>query len=165
MIPQPKKLVFTKHAEYKMQYYRLSPQRVKSVMFAPRRVEVGIAPKTIAMMQPASIKYKSIEAGVLAPKKKVSSKYGVTPANSGAQVVMPAKAGTRASSLSLSSFSSSQKTAITWSSEIWVMVQDIAGQRKVISAWRYPGVTKPRDELTRSLLRDEYQSFAAAGKK
>jgi hypothetical protein len=27
--------------------------------------------------------------------------------------------------------------------ELWVMFQDTAKQRKIISAWRYPGETKP----------------------
>lgn len=31
--------------------------------------------------------------------------------------------------------------------ELWVMVVDAKEGRKVISAWRYPGVTEPRKEL------------------
>lgn len=31
--------------------------------------------------------------------------------------------------------------------ELWVMVVDTPQERKVISAWRYPGVTEPRKEL------------------
>lgn len=31
--------------------------------------------------------------------------------------------------------------------ELWVMVVDSPRERKVISAWRYPGVTEPRNEL------------------
>jgi len=31
--------------------------------------------------------------------------------------------------------------------ELWVMVQDTPQKRKVISAWRYPGITKERAPL------------------
>ncbi len=33
--------------------------------------------------------------------------------------------------------------------EIWIMYQDIKskGTRKIISAWRYPGVSKPGEEI------------------
>lgn len=31
--------------------------------------------------------------------------------------------------------------------EIWLMFRDIKDQRKVISAWRYPGVSKPGEEI------------------
>jgi hypothetical protein len=71
-------------------------------------VEEGVAPKTVAMMQPVSMK--------LLGKKE------------------------------------------SWTQEIWVMVQDAAGARKVISAWRYPGVTKPRDA---AFLKKEYGEFLA----
>ena len=35
-----------------MNYYRLSPQRVKRVIRVPERIEEGIAEDTIAVMQP-----------------------------------------------------------------------------------------------------------------
>lgn len=31
--------------------------------------------------------------------------------------------------------------------EIWLMYEDIKGIRKVISAWRYPGISKPGDNI------------------
>jgi hypothetical protein len=97
-----------------MAYYRLSEQRVKSVLHSPKRIEEGVAPRTIAVMSPASIKY-----------------------------VVPKTGGVR-------------KEA--WSQEIWVMVQDAPTGRKVISAWRYPGVSKVRGEVT-DMMRAEYQSY------
>lgn len=47
---------WTKHAKRKMKYYRLSESRVKRVLNNPKRKEIGIAPGTIAMMQPAGSK-------------------------------------------------------------------------------------------------------------
>ena len=49
-------LQWTLHAQAKMRQYRLSPARVRRVLHSPRRVEEGVAPKTIAAMQPASLK-------------------------------------------------------------------------------------------------------------
>lgn len=43
--------------------------------------------------------------------------------------------------------------------ELWVMIQDTKQKRKVISAWRYPGVTKPRSEITKEVLRGQYREY------
>ena len=31
--------------------------------------------------------------------------------------------------------------------EIWLMYKDIRGERKIISAWRYPGISKPGEAI------------------
>lgn len=110
LIKKPVILSWTHHAQAKMQFYRLSQSRVRRVLHSPKRVEEGVAPKTVAMMQPASL-----------------------------------------------------KSAERWTQEIWVMVQDTSSHRKVISAWRYPGVTKPRDEATVAAMRKEYDEFVSKG--
>jgi len=38
--------------------------------------------------------------------------------------------------------------------EIWVMVADDKDKRRVISAWRYPGVTKPGEPLPDQIVRE-----------
>ena len=53
---------WTAHSKDKMRFYRLSESRVKRVLHSPKRIEEGIAPDTIAVMQPASLKSK-IENG------------------------------------------------------------------------------------------------------
>ncbi len=98
-----RQIVWTSHAKAKMRFYKLSPPRVRHVLHAPKRIEEGVAPKTVAMMQPGSVKTMG------------------------------------------------QKE--TWSQEIWVMIQDSPNERRVISARRYPGVTKPRSEIAKSFLR------------
>ncbi len=93
-----KKLFWTVHAKAKMRYYGLSEQRVKRVMNSPLRVETGIAPDTIAMLQRAgSIKHPY---------------------------------------------------------EIWVMIVEKKEERRIISAWRYPGITKPGESLPEEILRE-----------
>lgn len=117
-------LTWTRHARAKMAFYKLSEQRVRRVLNSPKRIEEGVAPKTVAAMQPASVKLK--------------------------KVVIPVKAGTHA-------FQGKLKE--TWSQEIWVMTEDTKDQKIIISAWRYPGVTKPRSELALEQMRVEYESY------
>ncbi len=38
--------------------------------------------------------------------------------------------------------------------EIWVMAQDTAKKRKIISAWRYPGKTRPGEPLPEGVMRE-----------
>jgi len=125
-VPKAKQISWTHHAEAKMAFYKLSKQRVMRVIHSPKRVEEGIAPKTIAIMQPTSVR------------------------SNRADVVL-AKAGTRAFK--------NNSSKETWSQEIWVMVQDLGKQRKIISAWRYPGMTRPRSEIAMDTLRREYREF------
>lgn len=80
-----------------MRYYRLSESRVKRVIRAPERVEEGIAPDTIAVMQP----------------------YG------------------------------NKKDR-----EIWVMVADHGEKLRVISAWRYPARTNPKEPLPEAIVKE-----------
>ena len=114
-LAKPKILHWTFHARDKMRFYKLSEARVKRIIHSPKRIEEGIAPKTIAMMQPAS-------------------------------------------------------GGATWKQEIWVMVQEAPTPRrgrgsrsvgkitKIISAWRYPGKTKPGQALPREIM-EELKSF------
>lgn len=95
-----RQVVWTAHSRAKMRYYGLSESRVKRIIHTPKRIEEGIAPKTVAMMQSSG---------------SVKNPY-----------------------------------------ELWVMIQDIGQKRKVISAWRYPGVTKPRSEVTLTLLKSAF---------
>jgi len=53
------------------------------------------------------------------------------------------------------------KSKESWSQEIWVMVQDIGKERKIVSAWRYPGMTRPKSEDAMDSLRREYREFLA----
>jgi hypothetical protein len=97
-IKKEKALYWTAHAKSKMMQYRLSEGRVKRILHSPERVETGIAPETIAVMQ-------------------------------------------------------TQKGSKN-SHEIWAMVADDKVRRRVISAWRYPGKTKPGESLPREILRE-----------
>lgn len=107
IMKRPVQLEWTLHAQIKMRQYRLSPARVRRVLHSPRRTEEGVAPKTIAVMQPSSLKSKD-----------------------------------------------------EWTQEIWVMVQDSPKARRVISAWRYPGVTKPRAAAVLAAMQREFNEYS-----
>jgi hypothetical protein len=96
-------LKWTRHSREKMRFYHLSEQRVKRVLNSPKRVEEGIAPKTIALMQPAGSKKHPYEVWVMVQSQKSKVK--------------------------------SQKL-------------------KIISAWKYPGRTKPGEPLPEEILRE-----------
>lgn len=128
---------WTEHAKYKMKQYGLSEQRVKRVIRAPFRVEEGIVKNTIAVMVPASAK---------ASAGKPASDSEIKP---------------------------------NWRSEIWAMYQ-VRGAHKlkvksaklkapksefselklasrqirVISAWRYPGVSPKNNPIPAEILRE-----------
>jgi len=79
-----KELYWTRHIKEKMRYYALGEGRLRRILRTPKRREEGIAPKTIALMQPAGTKKPT---------------------------------------------------------EIWLMYQQDGKKKKMISAWRYPGVS------------------------
>lgn len=103
IIKKPKVIFWTNHAKDKMRFYKLSEQRILRVLNSPKRVEEGIAPNTIAMLQQAGSKKHPYE--------------------------------------------------------IWSMIQETKMKRKIISAWKYPGITKPGDPLPEEILR-ELKNFA-----
>ena len=117
---------FTEHSRYKMQQYNLSEQRVTRIIRAPKRTEEGIAHKTIAVMQPGTVKRDA-------------------------------------------------KGKETWTQEIWVMFVVKKNQEKgdvenrnsqftihnsanhqirIVSAWRYPGMSPKRNPIPEEILRE-----------
>ncbi len=113
ILGKQKPLFWTNHAKSKIIFYKLSEARVRRVLHSPKRIEEGIAPDTIAMMQPVSVKNK-IENG---DRKEI------------------------------------------WNQEIWVMIQDTKEKRKVISAWRYPGMTKLNEGAIVGFIKKQYDDF------
>jgi len=79
-----KEIYWTKHIKEKMRYYRLSEGLLRRILRNPKRREKGIAPRTVALMQPGNAKKPS---------------------------------------------------------EIWLMYQLVGRKKKMISAWRYPGIS------------------------
>jgi len=117
---------FTEHARYKMKQYGLSEQKVKGIIHRPKRTEVGVAPKTVAMMQPVSTK---MIAGKEVWKQEIWVMYQKQSTKNSQQEAMNMKS--RPSSL---------LTA--------------RGCLKIISAWRYPGVSPKRSPIPEEIWRE-----------
>ena len=131
-----------------MAFYGLSKQRVLRVIHAPKRVEEGVAPKTVAIMQPNSVRMRT-EFG-LSEISRRGAKSSRRPPFHFKPIALAKE--------------NNSKPKESWSQEIWVMIQDLGKQRKIISAWRYPGMTRPRSEVAMDALRREYREFLK-GKK
>lgn len=50
------------------------------------------------------------------------------------------------------SMTSTIKGSEDWNQEIWVMTVETPSERRVISAWRYPGKTKPGESLPAEIV-------------
>lgn len=86
-----KNFSWTQHVKNKMLHYRISEQKIKTILKNPARKEEGIAPKTLAVMKRNDT-----------PKRK---------------------------------------------EELWVMFQKNGQKHRIISAWRYPGVSPKGKEI------------------
>ncbi len=117
-----KKLHWTEHSKLKMRQYALSKTKLLAILRNPERKELGIVPGTTAVMQTNKKYPKNKE--ILLFKNKWQGHYA----------------------LSIGSWRKAP-------GEIWLMYKDVtlrrgSGQeRKIISAWRYPGVSKPGEEI------------------
>lgn len=105
---------WTNHAKYKMRFYRLSEQTVRSVIRNYKRLEEGVAPDTVAYMKQAGSQKHPHEIWVMVASCSEN----------------------RSRSSVLERFSDKSKIL------------------KVISAWRYPGITKPGKPLPKEILRE-----------
>lgn len=65
ILPSSQGVYWTEHSRIKMRQYRLSESRVKRVLRFPKRLEMGIAPDTVAGMQPAGSKKHPYEIWVM----------------------------------------------------------------------------------------------------
>lgn len=63
-----KPIIWTKHSEHKLSFYQISKQRVLRIIKNPYRIEQGIAPNTIAAMQPTKKKNWKQEIWVMYQK-------------------------------------------------------------------------------------------------
>jgi hypothetical protein len=128
-----KEFFWTGHAKYKMQYYGLGAQKILGVIRRPKRKEEGIVKNTIAVMQPISpkiIKNKEIW------KQEVWVMYQLR----------------YRGAISKSQFPISKK--------IQKFNPPAGGQNstnrqiRIISAWRYPGVSPKKNPIPEDILRE-----------
>jgi len=125
------KYEWTQHAVIKMKQYGLTAQRILRVVKNPQRVEEGIVKNTIAVMQPSSFSTKD---GKRVWNREIWAMYQLR--SRGA--------------ISKSQFPISNKIPNTKSQIKNSMNRKI----RIISAWRYPGVSPERDPIPEDILRE-----------
>jgi len=113
-----RKLFWTEHSKIKMKQYGLSVSKLLGILRKPERKELGIVPGTTAVMRTNPAKSKKVPLPFLdSGASKKFTKW------------QPKKAP----------------------GEIWLMFKDVkqSGEniRKIISAWRYPGISKPGEAI------------------
>jgi hypothetical protein len=120
---------WTRHIKNKMVFYHLSGAQILRIFRKPTRREEGIAPQTVAAMQarkPANSKSQMVNGSNRSEEIWIMYKL-----NKKANDLQP-RANRQPESLSLSGRKLSA-----------VSSQHITSRITMISAWRYPGVTKP----------------------
>lgn len=70
-IAEPEKIFWTRHSQEKMRYYRLSQSQIKKVLRKPDRKELGIAPRTIALMRRSGTKKHPNEIWLMYQMEKI----------------------------------------------------------------------------------------------
>ena len=123
--------LWTSHAEWKMKYYGLSKQKVSGIIRRPDRVEKGIAGNgTIAAMQAVSPK---VVDGKKVWKQEIWTMYQ--------------KKRTRKNT----------KIGLLGQDARVVRLQSLLkkdGETKIISAWRYPGVSPKNNPTPEEIFRE-----------
>lgn len=130
---------WTNHVAGKMVYYGLSADRVKRVVRSPYRSEKGIAPNTIAVMQPSG----HVSSSLISRNNKKPARGGPGKQLSWKEEIwvmyVPIRSkrslGTESRILDSSTKSSPDFGRIGTTKKV------------IITAWRYPGVSKIREAI------------------
>lgn len=124
---------FTEHSRYKMKQYNLSEQRVTRIIRAPKRTEEGVAHKTIAVMQPGTVKRDA------KGKETWTQEIWVMFVKQGAK---SNEQGTR------------NKERKTRDRQDSCSPLSVPCSLRIISAWRYPGMSPKRNPIPEEILRE-----------
>jgi len=73
LLEESEKTYWTKHVQAKMRQYRLSESRIRRVLRKPDRKDLGIAPRTIAVMQITGTKKHPTEIWVMYQIEKIKN--------------------------------------------------------------------------------------------
>lgn len=127
--------LWTQHSIMKMQFYGLSEQKVLGIIRRPKRKEEGIVKNTIAVMQPVSEKVDAkgestwkTEIWAMYQTKKTRNSKLETTINQNLKFNPPAGG------------------------------QNSNPQIRIISAWRYPGVSPKNNPIPEEILRELSES-------
>ncbi len=133
------KYYWTRHSVGKMMQYGLSAQRITRVIRAPERIIEGVAKNTIAVMQPSSVRRG--DDGKKKWSQEIWAMYQLRGKNE-KRKTKKVKVNSTVSSVE-NNFDNLDKLN---------GFNLIKSQIKIISAWRYPGVSPKGDSLPEEVL-------------
>jgi len=130
------KYEWTKHSLMKMQHYGLTAQRILRVINNPQRKEEGVVEKTIAVMQPASVSTKD---GKRVWTSEIWAMYQL-----------------RGGAISKSQFPISKQiqNLKLKNSNANKLMKISPKKLRIISAWRYPGVSPKNNPIPEDIIRE-----------
>lgn len=127
------KYYWTQHVVGKMHHYGLSEQKVLGVIRRPKRIETGIAPDTVAVMQPAgTLKYDSEN------KKEIWKQ----------EIWVMYQVKVKSEKLKVKSKMQNEKLR-----ELQNKINS-KNQMTIISTWRFPGVSPEKDPIPAEIWRE-----------
>jgi len=139
------KYIWTSHAQYKMRYYRMSESLVKRVVRYPTRVEEGVIENAVACMRPAhlnSTSTRSVPVGVLTVGSQPSPPAGGFGGQ--AKQAKPKRYSELWGMYLLTSSTGNKKQTESNKQK----------QVKIITAWRYPGLSPKRNPVPANILEE-----------
>lgn len=143
---QPKnneKYQWTQHSLFKMRYYTLSAQKVLGVIKRPTRKEEGIVKNTIAVMQPVNPK---IQNGKKIWKQEVWVMYQIKRITNKELRIKNTKKE------KLKQISAEGGPAVGRHNSKFIIHDSAKRQLRIISAWRYPGVSPQKNPIPEDIL-------------
>lgn len=150
---QPKnndKYQWTQHSLFKMQFYALSAQKILGVIKRPARKEEGIVKNTVAVMQPINPK---IQNGKKIWKQEVWVMYQLR--NSGAISKSQFPIFNKSLNPKLKNYklpTTNYKLHPVKSSLMRGAALPQFNRVKIISAWRYPGISPEKNPIPEDIL-------------
>lgn len=136
------KYEWTEHSKYKMRQYGLSAQRVLRVVRSPRRIETGIVEKTIAVMQPTSM--KTDKEGKRTWGQEIWVMYQLYNMKKSKDVLKSKSSNLKAKTYNIKN-------------DAWEKLEsklDLKKKIRIISAWKYPGVSSENDPIPAEIIRE-----------
>ena len=150
-VPQnTEKYQWTEHSKHKMRQYGLSPQRILRVVRNPKRTEEGIVEKTIAVMQPTSM--KTNKEGKRTWSQEIWVMYQLRGSGTSSKLQK-----TRNKQIQNSKFQKTNKNSqiqkLIENSKF--KIQNSANRKiRIISAWRYPGISPKNEPIPEDIIRE-----------
>jgi hypothetical protein len=142
------KYFWTMHSIEKMRFYGLSEQKILGVVRRPQRKEDGVVKNTVAVMQPISP--KTDKDGKKTWKTEIWVMYQASKAENSKLKATNPKQITNHKFQNLQKLLNLKQVQDPKFQKLLTINQKL----KIISAWRYPGVSPEKNPIPQDILRE-----------